>query len=379
MQIYANQLSRPWNRVLPNKIAPVYFIYGGEPQQTIDAQAAINSQLKQHGFITRHCFRVTDPSFSWDQFSDTTRNLNLFCSKQLIELDINQANLGQQGSNALLKFLQNHSTDVCLILTADKLEANVKRSKWFTAISNQGCIIITKQIYAHQFADYTNSRFNIAGLSLSKDAITYVARSYTGNTVGLANLIAKIQLCLNSPATRSNASGINSPVLENSHQHLDLADVTPYVDADADFTAFELVDAAVRRDIATTYKMLETIKNSKIDPIIVIWAFIREVRSLLAIYYLTQIGTSLADACSANGVWSTKVPAIRAYLATVSVVCLENLLQNSLEVDTMTKTVNADVVWLSLSTLYLNLAGAQQLSAFSDSNSRLTRNYNLTL
>lgn len=377
MQIYANQLSRPWNKVLPNKIAPAYFIYGGEPQQTIDAQTALNSQLKQHGFTTRHCLRVTDPGFSWDQFADVTRNLNLFSSKQLIELDINQANIGLQGSNALLKFLQNYSIDVCLILIADKLEDNVKRSKWFTAVSNQGCIIITKQIYAHQFADYTNSRFNVAGLSLSKDAVAYVARSYTGNTVGLANLIAKIQLCLNSPLPGSNTSYINSPLLESSYKHLDLADITPYIDADANFTVFELVDAAVSRDISATYKMLETIKNSKIDPIIVIWAFIREVRSLLTIYYLTQIGTSLADACSANGVWSTKVPAIRAYLATVSVVCLENLLQNSLEVDTMTKTVNANVVWLSLSALYLNLAGAQQLSVFSDSNCRLMRTYNL--
>jgi len=340
MQIAANQISSNWHKILPSTPVPIYLIYGGEPQQTLETHLAINTHLQQHGFNARQKFIADTPKFNWNSLTEFNSNLSLFSDKQVLELELKPGCLGSTGSTYLINFLANWTADICLLIITDKLETTALKTKWFTEISRFGCVINCKPIPAKNFPAYAVARFNAAGFSLSP-AATNTLSGYTGNILGLAQLIMRLQLCFKAPCK------------------LELDDIAPYVEQDASFSVFELVDNAINFDLHGTYKTLQCLKINKIDPIIVIWAFVREVRSLITIHYMTQTGVPLADACKANGVWSTRISAIRSFLTTTPVIYLEKLLQNALAVDIITKNIAQGLIWESLFTLYLKLAGAK--------------------
>lgn len=330
----------------PNQInnipkVPVYLIYGGDPQQTLEAHSAILLRLRQLGFNSRHSFNVDNAQFDWAQLNELNCSQDLFSNKQILELRLKHDKLSAEQAANLTNLITALAKDVCLLIIADKLAANMLTSKWFTTISKHGYVVAAKPIPANKFQQHVITRFNQAGYKLSHDAALYLTRGYAGNTVGLAQLLAKLNLCIPTAS------------------RLDIADLAPFTAPEPNFSVFELIDRIIAGDDLGTITILNCLTIIEIEPIIILWAFTREVRTLINIHYMTQCGTPFTEACKVNGVWSNKISTVHNFLAATPITKLESLLKKALAIDIIAKNITTGLVWESLLTVCLQLAGAK--------------------
>lgn len=107
---------------------------------------------------------------------------------------------------------------------------------------------------------------------------------------------------------------------------------------------FRLTNALLTGDMPQTIKLLKSLKNSGLDPILILWGATREVRQLLNIKYAQQ---------------PAKRHQQRA-LDRLSSAQLHDLLRFSSYIDSIIKGIRTGDAWISLSVLCLNFANPKQ-------------------
>ncbi len=107
---------------------------------------------------------------------------------------------------------------------------------------------------------------------------------------------------------------------------------------------FKLTNAVLDGDMPQTIKLLKSLKNSGLEPILILWGLTREVRQLLNVKYAQQ---------------SAKRHQQRA-LDRLSSTQLHDLLRFSSYIDTIIKGIQPGEAWNSLSILCLNFANPTQ-------------------
>jgi DNA polymerase-3 subunit delta len=316
--------------------SPVYLIHGGEPLQTYEAITAIRNKLQEQGCTERKTLAPNN-NFNWEQLLETSQNLSLFSTKQLLELSIKEGKLGLNGGKMLTQFIASQPADICLLIIADKLDNAVQKTKWFTAIQQMGCIIVAKPIAEEQFPRWISTRLKLAGFTVNAEVIALLARLYCGNLLALAQLIEKLALCYVPGA-------------------LSLEQIIPQLQNNADYNVFNLIDAAISRDSKKICQIFACLKNDKVEPILVLWGIARELRTLIKVSFAMQANQPFSEICRKHGIWPARASKIRDYLATIKIGQLTTILQKLTNIDLTIKGAQAGLVWESLLTAYLQFA-----------------------
>ncbi|WP_045857156.1 DNA polymerase III subunit delta [Teredinibacter purpureus] len=338
-KIRAEQLAA----AVKKNLAPVYFITGDEPLIVQECCDTIRQAAREQGFSERELHH-TDTHFSWDELYNSANALSLFADKKIIEIRIHNGKPADAGSKAIVEYCSSPNDDTLLLLVSPKIDSRSQKSKWFTAIEKVGATVQVWPIGIPQMPRWVDQRLKAAGLHADSEAIDILCARTEGNLLAAVQEIEKLKL-----AAEDN--------------FIDAQLMTAAVMDSARYDIFGLVDKAIYGDSRSAATSLQGLRSEGTEPLTLLWALTREIRSLNNIKEAMDTGESFDAAARKNGVWEKRKPLFKAALKRIKPRQLQDLIRKAALADRVTKGVGTGNVWNILLDLTLGLAGMPVLTA----------------
>jgi len=328
---------------LQGELLPVYFLSGDETLLVQEVADAIRGAARDKGFMERQVMHV-ERGFDWNTLLDAANSMSLFAEQRLIELRMPTGKPGDVGRKALQSWIDRIPEDTVLLIITGKLEATMKKTKWFKALENAGASITVWPLDADRLPGWIGQRLRQAGLQPDAAAVELLAQRVEGNLLAAAQEIEKLQL-LHSGA-------------------LSVEDVEDAVTDTARFDVYRLVDTALAGDAAQVRRMLSRLQEEGLEPVLVLWVITRELRGL-ANMAMSCAGAKSGppDAAKVDQVmtqmrvWQKRKPLIKKALMRTGPRKWQALLCNAAHADQVIKGQATGNVWDELLQLCLSLAG----------------------
>ena len=287
MKINVNQLSTH----LQKSLAPCYLVTGDEHLLVHEALDAIRAAAREQGFTSRD-LHVATTGFDWTQLRDSGANLSLFAEKRIIELRVPTGKPGRAGSQAIADFVDIIDSDLLFIVVAPKLDRNSQSAKWVKALEAKGVSIPVWPIGLRELPGWIAERMRSTGLQPDRDAVTLIADRVEGNLLAAGQEIEKLRLILGEG--KVTADDVGDAVANSSR-----------------YDVFKLVDAALGGDAKRALRILSGLRAEGIEPVIVVWALTRELRTLASLTDTVAQGADLANGMRKKGVWQNRQALVR--------------------------------------------------------------------
>lgn len=337
MRILAQDLPQHLKRGLAN----CYFVFGDEPLQHTESIDAIRFTAKQQGYTEREVFQIT-PNFEWTSLFSSVNTPSLFSEKRLIECCLGEGKIGKGIADTLatLATLPN-STSLLFLLSASKLDTKIQQSKGFSALEQKGITICARSLSTKEALVWIEKRLSIAGFQTTPLAIQDLFERTEGNLLAASQVIAKLQLCVDPQKTSK----------------LSIEDIRATINTDTRFTIYDLVDSSLSGSVNRTSRIFSSLRDEGVDPILILWAITREVRTILALFSKMHGGQISSALLSEQGIWKHREPLIKSFLNRFSPAALQNILLKSKKVDDIVKGRMQGSAWDPLFSICLMLTG----------------------
>jgi DNA polymerase-3 subunit delta len=323
---------------LARQLAPVYFISGDEPLRVIEAADAVRAAARGQGYDEREVLTV-QTGFDWGSLMAGAGNLSLFSQRRLIELRLPTGKPGDAGAKALRAYTEQAPEDTVLLITAGKLEAAARKSKWVQALDRAGVVVFIWPLNAREFHAWVQQRMRRCGLDPTPEAVALLADRVEGNLLACMQEIDKLALLQDGGVV--DADAIMSLVGDNAR-----------------YNVYGLVDSALSGDGARSVRILQGLCAEGLAPQVVVWALARELRQLAAMKALAASGKSIQQVLSQYRIWpDARKTLVGTALARLSVAKCHAMLQQCALIDRVSKGQAAGKVWDELLQLTLQLAG----------------------
>lgn len=339
MKIPFQQLSA----TLSKNLAPVYFISGDEPFQIDEAIRLLRAAALQQGYTERQVYHA-ERGFDWNQLIEAGNSLSLFAERKLIELRLPSAKPGTDGAKVLVNYLQNPPQDTILLIVSGKLEAAQLNSKWVKAIESSGVLVQIWPIETARLPEWVRQAMAKRELTASPEAIKLLADRIEGNLLAADQEIEKLRL-LYGPG------------------QLDIDKVREAVTESARYDVFTLVDAALAGSAERVSRILFGLRAEGMEPILVLWALAREIRSLTQMREAIAKGASIDNALYQERVWEKRKPLVRQALQRLDLHQARAWVMRCGQLDRLVKGFGAGRIWDELLELALSLAGRPALAS----------------
>lgn len=318
---------------------PVYLVSGDEQLQLIEAADLIRELARKEGHTEREVFHV-DQSFDWGQLLQSANSMSLFAEKKILELRFTSTKLGDPGSKAIIEYCKRISPDNVLIMSMPKLDKRSQGVKWFKAIDQAGGIIQVWPVEGGQLLQWIMRRMQDRGLTVTRDVAALLAAKVEGNLLAAAQEIEK--LALNAPTT------------------IEAADVLEAAGEDAKYDVYKLVDAAIAGKYQRVAKILSSLKAGGEAPSLVLWAFSREIRTMIAISHDIRQGAPMSKVLSQHRVWDNRANLVKLGLARYEVNQWLTVLSRAITIDQTIKGLRNGNVWDELLDLGFAISGKER-------------------
>lgn len=339
MKISANQLSPH----LKKSLCACYLVTGDEPLLVQESLDAIRAVARKAGYGTRELF-VQSTGFDWNELASAGGNLSLFADKQIIELRLPTGKPGVKGSAAIADFAANMGEDLLFIVSAPKLDRNAQKTKWVKALEANGGLIQIWPVDARELPGWINARMNQVGLQPDRDAVRLIADRVEGNLLAAQQEIEKLRLLHGEgPIT---AAAADDAVANSSR-----------------FDVYKLVDAAVGGNGARAIRILGGVRTEGVEPVIVMWALTRELRTLAGLADDVQTGADLGSAMQRAYVWKNRQGLVRACVSRHAPANFYRLLKLARQGDAAAKGQMRGDPWQLATQIILDLAVGQVRAA----------------
>ena len=323
---------------LRNGLLPLYIVSGDEPLQHGEAADMIRAHAREQGFSERDVFHV-ESGFDWGALYEAGNTLSLFATRRIIELRLSNLKPGDKGSKALLDYTRNPSPDNVLIITLPKLDGNAKKSKWFKQLESVGGVIQVWPIESNQLTGWVARRMKQKGLNPAPESVSFLAEKVEGNLLAAAQEIEKLAL------------------LHQGDVSLDV--IAESVADSAKFDVFSLVDAALKGKVERINRVLNILRASGVEPVLVQWALTQEIRKLQTMAASYKPGPASEQLFRKYGVWSTRIPVVRKALERVRPKHWTNLLCHAARIDRINKGMAKGNSWDELLKLGVAMGGTE--------------------
>ncbi len=322
---------------LKKGLSPVYLITGDEPLISEESSDLLRHHLQEQGFSEREVLHV-DGSFSWEYLLECANALSLFAEKKIIELRLGSQKLNKKSSEILQSYLSNPAPDNILVITADKLDGNTKKSAWFKAVDKSGVIVEIWPVETEQLPNWIRQRAAQIELQLDDEAIQLLCDRIEGNLLAAKQELSKLSLLF--PRQVVSADDIVDSVSDSSR-----------------YDIYGLSDAALNGQSARCCKILQVLRQDGTEPPVVLWALSKELRSLAAIQQAQNNGQSFDAVCQRERIWGKRKPLARKASQRISSKQINTALQQCAEVDKIVKGMATGDAWLLLTSISLTLSG----------------------
>ena len=343
MKIRADQLNSHLQDALQkNQLLPIFMISGDEPLLSQEAADSVRASARKLGYTERETFYVEGKS-DWNQVFNQTSSMSLFADKKILELRITNGKPGDQGSKALCELCENLNEDNLLLVLLPKLDKNAQRSKWVKTLEAHGAHIQVWPVTTDQLPRWIKQRLNQAGIDASPEAVTILAELVEGNLLAAIQEIEKLKLL--AVEGKVDAAAMSAVVADSARYDL-----------------FEFVDKALSGDAQAAARALRGLQNEGTDPLTLLWAITREIRTLVKASQQVSQGEHSDWALKKSGVWDKRIPLFRSALRRLSPAHLRMLMYQAGAIDRGVKGLRTAEVWDEMTTLVLSLSGSQTLT-----------------
>ena len=311
----------------------VYLICGSEPLLIEETLEAIRHAAMQQQIEHRNSISITS-SFNWAEFNLQAANFSLFSERKLVELRFSQK-VNKDAAEGLTSYLEKNIDDNVLVIIMDKLDAAAQKSSWFTLLNKNGVYLQLWPPTPQQFPQWIKQRMQTAGLTADQETIALLCERTQGNLLAAQQEIEKLLLTFGK-------------------KRISLEDILNHGSEQGQYDVFALVDSVLARQPQQTSKILSHLKETGIEPPIILWALCRELRQLITIAENVEMhGMHLSSAMQKAGVWEKRKPLLQHYLQQVKLKKLYNALQKAAHIDQMIKGLKPGNVWKALLALCL--------------------------
>jgi DNA polymerase-3 subunit delta len=326
---------------LGKHLAPVYFISGDEPFQIDEACRMVRTAAVAQGYTEREIYHV-ERGFDWNQLIEASNTLSLFAERKVIELRLPSAKPGTDGAKVLVEYLQNPPHDTLLLIISGKLESGQLNSKWLKSSESAGVFVQVWPIDSERLPSWVQQALARRNMTASPDALALLADRIEGNLLAADQEIEKLRLLYGACA-------------------LDADMVREAVTQSARFDVFSLVDAALAGQGERVARIVFGLRAEGIEPILVLWALAREIRSLAQMSQTVSRGGDIEKAMFTERVWDKRKSLVRKALQRLSLLQLSQWVMRCGQLDRITKGFGAGRIWDDLLELALALAGSPAL------------------
>jgi DNA polymerase-3 subunit delta len=238
-----------------------------------------------------------------------------------------------------MDYCENPSPDNVLIVGLPKLDANAKKSKWFKKLESIAGVIQVWPIESNQLNGWIARRMKQKQLSPSPEAVSFLADKVEGNMLAAAQEIEKLALLYEGD--------------------IDLEVMAESVADSAKFDVFSLVESALKGDPHRVSRVLNTLRASGVEPVLIHWALTQEIRKLQTMAPSYRPGPASEQLFRKYGVWSTRIPMVRKALERVRPKHWTNLLCHAARIDRINKGMAPGNSWDELLKLGIAMGGTE--------------------
>lgn len=339
MQLRANQLQDH----LSGQLAPIYLVHGDDPLLTMEACQAVREAARAQGFTERELY-TADKSFDWSALAGTSRSMSLFAEKRLLELRLPTGKPGAVGSEALVQLVSGLGEDSVLLVWSARLDKKAQAAKWVKALDQAGVTVAIYPLSPHELPNWIGQRMRSRGLKPRSGVTDLLAYRYEGNLLALSQEVEKLSLLFGDG-------------------EVSVADIEGGLGDSARFDVFRLVDICLQGDGPASVRILQVLRAEGIAPVLVLWALVREIRTLTGMAIELAHGKSESQLFREFRVWSTRQSLVRTALNRHPRGRWLALLQGAHRADKVIKGREAGDPWQALQALGLALSGVRFAAA----------------
>ena len=339
MKIQANQLATH----LQKNLAPCYLVSGDEHLLVDEALTAIRDAARKQGFTSRDLY-VAMAGFDWAHLRDSAANLSLFAERRIVELRLPTGKPGRVGGQAIVDLVAQAGPELMLVVSAPTLDRGGQASKWAKALDANGVSVPIWPISERDLPAWIAERMRQAGLEPDRGAVALVADRVEGNLLAAGQEVEKLRMILGEGKVSAEDAG---QAVANSSR----------------FDVFKLVDAALAGDANRAVKVVEGLRSEGVEPVIVVWALTRELRTLLSLAAAIDDGMELAAAMQKAGVWRNRQGLVRGCIGRHQSADFGRLLKSAGNADRAAKGHLRADPWQLVTDIVLGLAFGRRSAA----------------
>ncbi len=323
--------------------ARCFLVHGPETLLVEEARDLIRAHFSAAGFgdATR---ASVESGFDWDAFSQASCSLSLFSRQRYLELRLSSGRPGDAGAAFIAEFARRADPDTVLVVICGKLDKKQLATKWVRGVAEHGAVVDTGSVNPARLPEWIVQRFRAQGVACSAEAAARLAYYVEGNLLAADQEVRKMALSL-APETR-----VDEAVLER-------------VMADhARFNVFNFVDACLAGQPARGVRILGSLRREGVEPVLLVWALAREIRSLGLIGAELKAGGNRQEVFRRHRVWASRAPLVIGTLKRVGLSGLAALQRRVALLDRWVKGQDAPQdapadVWHELERITLGICG----------------------
>jgi len=320
---------------LEKKVAGFYFCSGNDTFLINEMSDKIIAAANEQGFNEISHLYV-DSGFSWEKLYETIHTPSLFSPKTALVIQLSNWKLDDKAKTLLTESSQYKTDHLLVIIKGPKIERAMSSTKWFLAMIDAGYWLDIPAMYPSQVPAWLQQRATQYSLKLTREQAQLLAQRTENNLPAAAQAIEKLQL-LNLPITA--------------------ALIEEVVEVSAEYDVFKLIDACLASDAERSYQIFFNLKNSGVEPIMIIGALARELRLLREILHAhAEHNTPLKTAAQRVGVWDSRLPLIQSFIRTYQPKDCQRMLAQLANIDAIAKGAIVGNVWYELLNFCMRIA-----------------------
>lgn len=341
MHVTVDELSNKLSAVGVDRLPPIILLNGNELLLVEEALDQLRETLKSMGFAERLTYQL-ETGFDWAQITGTGQALSLFSERRLIELRVPKS-LGAPGTRALTEYCNNPPDDDLLLVIMPALDKRQKQAKWAKLVESCGWLVDCPDISAQQFPRWLRQRLQSRALRVETGVIEMLTAQLEGNVLAAAQEIDKLKVL-------SDKGAVTLALLQES-----LAD-------QARFDVYALTDVCLAGDFNRALRIKQRLQSEGIEPVIVVWALVREIRLLASLAAEIRAGNNRAMVFKQYRIWSKREATVNSALNRIDSERWYQLLEQAAHLDQSVKGQRyqeAGTIWYQIELLCAAICGME--------------------
>jgi DNA polymerase-3 subunit delta len=317
----------------------MYLVSGDEPLLVGEAADSIRAAARRAGFTERSVFFI-ERGFAWDELRHASQSLSLFAERRLFELRM-PSGKPDKGAQQLAELAQSAPPDVLCLVITDKLDKRTSEAPWVRAVEQHGVWVPVRQVDTASLPGWLRARAKQLQVDIEPAAAQLIVERVEGNLLAAKQELEKLSLL-------ADGATIGTDLVLRS------------VGDSARYDIFQLSEAASGGDGARALRVLLGLKSEGVEPTLILWALVRELRGLWQARERARLRSR-----APGSAWNLASPPTPRGLARLGQLPLARLLEQASHTDRVIKGLAPGDAWSALIGLTGGLAGA--LQARSDS------------